>query len=56
MVNQKGKGEITFRLINGLAMLLIVAITLYPLLYVLAVSLSSAEYVQARMITIFPRG
>lgn len=56
MVQQKGKGEITFRIINSLVMLLVVAVTLYPLLYVLAVSLSSAEFVQARMVTIFPRG
>lgn len=56
MVQQKGKGEITFRIINSLIMLLVVAVTLYPLLYVLAVSLSSAEFVQARMVTIFPRG
>lgn len=56
MVQQKGKGEITFRVINSLVMLLVVAVTLYPLLYVLAVSLSSAEFVQARMVTIFPRG
>nr|QGT51251.1 sugar ABC transporter permease [uncultured Firmicutes bacterium] len=56
MVQQKGKGEIAFRVINSFVMLLIVAVTLYPLLYVLAVSLSSAEYVQARMVTIFPRG
>ena len=37
-------------------MLLVVAVTLYPLLYVLAISLSSAEFVQARMVTIFPKG
>ena len=56
MVQQKGKGELIFRCINGLIMLLVVAVTLYPLLYVLAVSLSSAQYVQAGMVTIFPKG
>ncbi len=56
MVRQKGKGETIFRIVNGFVMLLVVAVTLYPLLYVLAISLSSAEFVQARMVTIFPKG
>lgn len=56
MVEQKGKGEWVFRIINGFFMLLVIAVTLYPIIYVLAVSLSSAEYVQASMITIFPKG
>ncbi len=56
MLHQKRKGDTAFTLVNGFVMILIVAVTLYPMLYVLAVSLSSAEYVQARMITIFPRG
>ncbi len=56
MVQQKGKGEKIFLVVNSFAMLVVVAVTLYPLLYVLAVSLSSAEFVQARMITIFPKG
>lgn len=37
-------------------MAIVIAITLYPLLYVLALSLSSSEYVQAGLVSLFPKG
>lgn len=56
MPEYKTKGAKVFSVVNGFFMVLVMVITLYPLLYVLAVSFSSAEYVQAGMITIYPMG
>ncbi len=56
MVKDKSLGAKIFNVINGILMAIVIAITLYPLLYVLALSLSSAEYVQAGMVSLFPKG
>lgn len=56
MVEDKSLGAKTFHIVNGLIMIGIIGITLYPLLYVLALSLSSAEYVQAGMVKLIPKG
>lgn len=56
MVKDKSLGAKTFNIINGIFMAIVIAITLYPLLYVLALSLSSSEYVQAGMVSLFPKG
>lgn len=45
-----------FTVVNTIVMILVIVITLYPLLYVLSISLSSTEYVQANMITFYPKG
>lgn len=49
-------GSRLFDTANTAFMMVLIAVTLYPLLYVLAISLSSAPYVQANMVTIIPRG
>lgn len=56
MVEDKSFGAKAFNVINALLMAVIVVITIYPLLYVLALSLSSAEYVQAGMVNLIPKG
>ncbi len=56
MVKDNSIGSKIFNLINGLLMALVIVITLYPLLYVLALSLSSSEYVQAGMVNLLPKG
>lgn len=56
MVEDKSLGAKVFHVINTLVMALVVIITLYPLLYVVALSLSSAEYVQAGMVNLVPKG
>ncbi len=56
MVQDKSFGAKVFHIVNGTLMALIVAVTMYPLLYVLALSLSSAEYVQAGMVKLLPKG
>lgn len=45
-----------FDIVNIFIMLFLLAITLYPLVYVLSVSLSSAHFVKANMIYLLPRG
>ena len=49
-------GERLFNIFNFCLMLLIIIITLYPMIYVVAVSLSSAEYVQANLVRLIPKG
>ena len=56
MVKDKSLSAKTFNVINGILMAIVIIITLYPLVYVLALSLSSSEYVQAGMVSIVPRG
>lgn len=56
MVKDKSLSAKTFNVINGILMAIVIIITLYPLVYVLALSLSSSEYVQAGMVSIIPRG
>lgn len=56
MVKDKSLSAKTFNVINGILMAVVIIITLYPLVYVLALSLSSSEYVQAGMVSIVPRG
>ena len=56
MVKDKSLSAKIFNVINGILMAIVIIITLYPLVYVLALSLSSSEYVQAGMVSIFPRG
>lgn len=56
MVKDKSLGAKIFNIINGIFMAIVIAITLYPLLYVLALSLSSSEYVQAGLVSLFPKG
>lgn len=45
-----------FRVINFLIMLLVIVLTLYPFLYVLAESFSSEKYIMKGMVSIIPRG
>ena len=56
MVEDKSIGSKVFNVINGIIMAVIIAVTVYPLLYVLALSLSSAEYVQAGLVNLIPKG
>lgn len=56
MVKDKSLSAKTFNVINGILMAIVIVITLYPLVYVLALSLSSSEYVQAGMVSLVPRG
>lgn len=56
MVKDKSLSAKTFNVINGILMAVVIIITLYPLVYVLALSLSSSEYVQAGMVSLVPRG
>ena len=56
MVKDKSLSAKTFNVTNGILMAIVIIITLYPLVYVLALSLSSSEYVQAGMVSIVPRG
>ncbi len=51
-----GRGPGAFELANGLLMLAIVAATIYPFLFVVAVSLSSAEHVMANRVVLIPMG
>lgn len=45
-----------FDVINILVMFVVIAICLYPLIYLIAKSLSSTEYVMANMVYLYPRG
>jgi len=45
-----------FRVINFLIMILVIVLTLYPFLYVLAESFSSEKYIMKGMVSIIPRG
>lgn len=56
MTIKSGKKIDFFQIINTLLMLIIICITLYPMLYVLAISLSSSQFVQANMVRIIPKG
>ena len=56
MIKDKSFGSKTFDVVNTILMIIVLIITLYPLLYVLAISLSSTEYVQANLVTIIPKG
>lgn len=50
------KGERIFGVFNGIFLFIIAAVTLYPFIYILAVSLSSAKYVNMGDIWFLPRG
>ncbi|NQX47461.1 carbohydrate ABC transporter permease [Paenibacillus tritici] len=45
-----------FSIINGIALLMVVAATLYPFVHMLAVSLSSDSYVIQNTVSIWPKG
>lgn len=45
-----------FRVVNFIIMLIVIMLTLYPFLYVLAESFSSEKYIMKGMVTLFPRG
>jgi len=45
-----------FQVVNVLIMLLVVVVTLYPFLYLVAESLSSEKFVYAGQVTLFPKG
>lgn len=45
-----------FRVVNFIIMMLVVVVTLYPFLYVLAESFSGEKYIMKGMVTFFPRG
>lgn len=56
MVEDKSIKSRTFDAFNIILMGFIIIITVYPLVYVLALSLSSTEYVQAGLVKVFPKG
>ncbi len=45
-----------FDIINVLIMLLVIAVSLYPLIYLFAKSLSSVEFVSANQVYLYPKG
>jgi len=56
MLDEKTLGSRIFDFANITLMIFLIFITLYPVVYVLAISLSSAEYVQANLVTLWPKG
>lgn len=56
MIKEKTKGSIIFDIANSILMIILMAVTLYPILYEVAISFSSAQYVQANKVVIFPKG
>ena len=56
MINERTKSGIIFDTANTLLMILLMAVTIYPILYELAISFSSAQHVQANQVVIFPKG
>ncbi|MBP3360401.1 MAG: carbohydrate ABC transporter permease [Clostridia bacterium] len=50
------KGERIFGAFNGIFLFFIAAVTLYPFIYIIAVSLSSSKYVNMGDIWLLPRG
>lgn len=52
----EGKGRRIFEIANYLLLTVIVGLTLYPVLYVLAASLSSHQYLEQAKVTIIPLG
>lgn len=56
MIKAKTKGSIIFDIANSILMIILMAVTLYPILYEVAISFSSAQYVQANKVVIFPKG
>lgn len=53
---KRSPGDITFSLVNGLAMILFCLLILFPVLNVVSVSLSADQYVYNGSVTLFPRG
>lgn len=51
-----GKGRICFIISNYCFLTIIALVTLYPVIYVLAASLSGNDYVTQGLVTVFPRG
>lgn len=45
-----------FDVVNVLVMFVIIAICIYPLIYLISKSLSSVEFVRANMVYLLPRG
>jgi len=45
-----------FDVVNVILMLFLMGVALYPIVYEIAISLSSASYVQANKISVFPKG
>lgn len=56
MINERTKGAVIFDIANAALMILLVCITLYPIVYEVAISFSSAQYVQANQVTLLPKG
>lgn len=56
MKKNEGFSSKLFDIFNICLMIFLMALILYPLVYVIAVSFSSTKYVSANMITVFPRG
>lgn len=50
------RGYKTFQIVNKIIMLLVVVVTLYPILYLIAESFSSEQYIYAGEVTIIPKG
>lgn len=56
MIKERTKGAVIFDIANAALMVLLVCITLYPIVYEVAISFSSAQYVQANQVTLLPKG
>lgn len=56
MKQQEGLGSRIFDGINIGIMVVIIAVSIYPLIYLISKSLSGVEYVKANMVYLYPRG
>lgn len=56
MIKERTKGTVIFDIANTILMILLVCVTIYPIIYEVAISFSSAQYVQANQVTILPKG
>ncbi|MDO3411788.1 carbohydrate ABC transporter permease [Saccharibacillus sp. CPCC 101409] len=55
-MKKEGLGSRAFDVVNVLIMLFILVVVLYPILNIVATSLSSARYISAGSVTIWPKG
>ena len=53
---KRTKGETIFAGINGVVLTALACLTIYPFIYVLAASLSGAQYINMGQVWLWPKG
>jgi putative aldouronate transport system permease protein len=56
MIKENSFGSKLFDVINSIIMISLISVAIYPIIYEIAISLSSASYVQANMVNLLPKG